>query len=113
MSADLDALKARCAQEAAAGWQTCASVRIDTLLEIIEEVEILREEVHQLRLMAEEAAFAENLNARDLREERDRRDAFLRALHEELTLVEAHNLLLSTTHLRRLCALLAPPPTAR
>lgn len=88
MSADLDAIKARCAQEAAAGWQTCASVRIDTLLEIIEEVEILREE-------------------------RDRRDAFLRALHDELNLVEAHNLLLSTARLRHLCALLAPPPTAR
>lgn len=80
---------------------------------LVEEVERLREEVHQLRLMAEEAAFAENLNARDLREERDRRDAFLRALHEELTLVEAHNLLLSTAYLRRLCEMLAPPPSAR
>lgn len=77
------------------------------------EVDRLREEVHQLRLMAEEAAFAENLNARDLREERDRRDAFLRALHEEITLVEAHNLLLSTAHLRHLCEMLAPPPSAR
>ena len=80
---------------------------------LVEEVDRLREEVHQLRLMAEEAAHAENLNARDLREERDRRDAFLRALHEELTLVEAHNLLLSTTYLRRLCEMLAPPPSAR
>jgi hypothetical protein len=103
MIVDLDAIKARCAQEAASGWQTCASVRIDTLLEIVQEVETLRE-------WLDEAARAENLNAQDLHEERSRRDAFLKALHEELTLVEAHNLLLSTARLRELCALLAPPP---
>jgi hypothetical protein len=77
------------------------------------EATALVEECHQLRLMAEEAARAENLNAQDLHEERSRRDAFLKALHEELTLVEAHNLLLSTVRLRELCEMLAPPPQAR
>jgi len=80
---------------------------------LVEGVDGLREVCHQLRRMAEEAARAENRNARDLREERSRRDAFRKALHEELTLVEAHNLLLSTVRLRELCEMLAPPPQAR
>jgi hypothetical protein len=42
MSLDLDAIKARCSQEAANGWQTCASIRIDTLLELVAEIERLR-----------------------------------------------------------------------
>lgn len=35
-------LREKCRKEQEAGWQTCASVRIDTLLELLDELEELR-----------------------------------------------------------------------
>jgi hypothetical protein len=62
----------------------------------IEEIGRLRaalaeaeEESHQLRLMAEDAAHAENLNAQDLREERAAVAAWLRSLQPHNTEVVA------------------------
>jgi hypothetical protein len=37
-------LRARCATEQEAGWQTCASIRIDTLLALLDEVERMRDQ---------------------------------------------------------------------
>lgn len=44
---------------------------------------------------------------------REQRDAFLRALDHEVSLVDTHDILLSTSRLRELRDLLAPPPPAR
>jgi hypothetical protein len=46
------------------------------------EIERLRTEVHEMRLWAEEAARAENLNAQDAREERAAVVAWLRTLDD-------------------------------
>ena len=48
------------------------------LFECVEEIKQLREENHTLRLWVEEAAHAENLNARDAQNERADVVAFLR-----------------------------------
>jgi len=48
------------------------------LFECVEEIKQLREEIHTLRLWVEEAAHAENLNARDAQNERADVVAFLR-----------------------------------
>lgn len=45
----------------------------------VEEIDRLREEVHELRLMVEEAARAENANAEDVKRERAAVVAYLRA----------------------------------
>ncbi len=64
MSFDLDAAKARLAH---ARNQYLLDAEVRALDGLYEEVERLREEGHALRLMTEEAAHAENLNAADLR----------------------------------------------
>jgi hypothetical protein len=52
------------------------------LFECVEEIKQLREENHTLRLWVEEAAHAENLNARDAQNERADVVAWLRKSHE-------------------------------
>lgn len=64
MSFDLDAAKAKLAH---ARNQYLLDAEVRALDGLYEEVERLREEMHALRLMTEEAAHAENLNAADLR----------------------------------------------
>lgn len=64
MSFDLDAAKAKLAH---ARNQYLLDAEVRALDGLYEEVEQLREEMHALRLMTEEAAHAENLNAADLR----------------------------------------------
>jgi len=61
---DLDAAKARLAH---ARNQYLLDAEVRALDGLYEEVERLREEMHALRLMTEEAAHAENRNAADLR----------------------------------------------
>jgi DNA-binding transcriptional MerR regulator len=57
------------------------------------------EESHQLRLMAEEAARAENLNALDAQKERA---SVLALLDRELEIAEAHDLLMGTLRVRQM-----------
>lgn len=64
MSFDLDAARARLAH---ARNQYLLDAEVRALDGLYEEVEQLREKMHALRLMTEEAAHAENLNAADLR----------------------------------------------
>lgn len=54
------------------------STGVDIALGLLDEIERLRGEVHELRLMAEEAARAENANAEDAKRERAAVVAWLR-----------------------------------
>lgn len=74
---DLDAIRAKRAACADIPW-SCPCVSGEQLDALVAEVERLREEAHELRLMAEEAARAENANAEDAKAERAAVVAWLR-----------------------------------